>query len=63
MKHGRKNTFTALMSHLLPDGNIGATRVRRLLGNAGNSPGRRAPQFLSPVLLSMLALGALLFIC
>jgi Zn-dependent protease with chaperone function len=63
MKHGRKNTFTALMSHFLPDRNIGATRVRRLLGSARNSPGRRAPQFLSPVLLSVLALGALLFIC
>jgi Zn-dependent protease with chaperone function len=63
MKHGRKNTFTALMSHLLPDGNIGATRVRRLLGNAGNPGGRRAFRFLSPVLLNVLALGALLFIC
>jgi len=57
MKHSRKNTFPALMSHLLPGRNIGVTRMRRLLKYAGNSPGRRAFQFLSPVQLGVLALG------
>jgi Zn-dependent protease with chaperone function len=63
MKHGRKNTFTALLSHLLPNRDLGATRVRRLLESDGGAGKRRAYRLLAPIVSTVLALCALLFLC
>jgi hypothetical protein len=51
------------LSRLLPDGDLGAARVRRLLTDAESGGGKRAFGFLTPALVSVIALGALLFLC
>lgn len=63
MKHGRENAFTALVSHLLPNGDLGAARVRRLLEREGDQARGPAFRLVVPLLSALLALGALLFIC
>jgi hypothetical protein len=63
MKYGRRSSVAEALSSLLPDRDLGAARVRRLLENAGDGEGKRVFTFLSPLLLSAAALGGLLFLC